>query len=62
MDKDHYICTGGCRGVSKVPGVCQSKECPLYSEPLDRCDCEDGNHYGAFENENNRGENNNNNH
>lgn len=42
----HYICTGGCQGVSKYPGVCQAPTCPKYNKPLEECDCTDGKHYG----------------
>jgi len=40
----HYICTGGCEGVSDKPGTCQAKGCSKYHEPLTPCDCEDGLH------------------
>ena len=42
----HYICTGGCKGVSDTPGVCQAGDCPKYVHPLEECDCTDGNHGG----------------
>lgn len=42
----HYICTGGCGGVSEVSGVCRSEICPLHGKPLVSCDCIDGKHYG----------------
>ncbi|MFA6365441.1 MAG: hypothetical protein WCW78_03510 [Candidatus Paceibacterota bacterium] len=42
----HYICTGGCGGVSDKPGVCQTKICPKHGKPLEECDCTDGKHYG----------------
>ncbi len=32
--KEHYICLGGCRGVSKVPGVCKVPSCAHYNHPL----------------------------
>ena len=44
----HYICVGGCKGVSETPGVCQAKDCPEHSHPLKECDCADGEHYGDF--------------
>jgi len=44
----HYICTGGCQGVSDKPGVCQAESCPLHSHELKECDCVDGQHHGAF--------------
>jgi hypothetical protein len=40
----HYICTGGCGGVSEKPGVCQAIDCPKYGKPLEECDCEDKSH------------------
>src|SRR3989344_3060982 len=43
----HYICTGGCGGVSETPGVCQAELCPLPGKPLVSCDCTDGKHYGV---------------
>jgi hypothetical protein len=42
----HYICTGGCGGVSGVPGTCQAITCPKHGVPLEACDCADGRHYG----------------
>ena len=45
----HYICTGGCRGVSDTPGVCQSEECSFQGHQLEDCNCIDGEHWGAFE-------------
>ena len=47
----HYICTGGCEGVSEAPGVCTTPDCPGRQEPLEECNCEDGKHFGAFETE-----------
>ena len=43
---NHYICTGGCKGVSDKPGTCQAKDCAKYGKNLDRCTCGDGNHEG----------------
>ena len=40
----HYICTGGCEGVSEKPGVCQDETCPKHGQPLTECDCADGGH------------------
>lgn len=48
--EEHYICTGGCRGVSKLPGTCKAVHCPKHGEQLEYCDCEDGQHGGEFEN------------
>lgn len=44
----HYICTGGCGGVSDKPGVCQAALCPKHGQPLVVCDCTDGKHYGKL--------------
>jgi len=48
----HYICTGGCGGVSENPGVCQTEDCPKHEQPLDECNCEDNKHYGRQEEKN----------
>jgi hypothetical protein len=40
----HYICTGGCNGVSDTPGVCQSETCSLHKHELKECNCTDGQH------------------
>ncbi|MEK7107547.1 MAG: hypothetical protein AAB899_05175 [Patescibacteria group bacterium] len=40
----HYICTGGCEGVSGKPGTCGAKTCPKHGKPLTECDCGDGKH------------------
>ena len=40
----HYICTGGCEGVSEKQGVCQDETCPKHGQPLTECDCVDGGH------------------
>jgi hypothetical protein len=42
----HYICTGGCEGVSDKEGTCQAETCPKHGQPLTPCDCTDGKHYG----------------
>lgn len=41
----HYICTGGCKGVSDHPGVCQTDGCPLLGHELTPCDCTDDLHH-----------------
>ena len=46
---EHYICTGGCKGVSNNPGTCQAADCPKHEHPLEKCDCADGKHHGAFD-------------
>ena len=40
----HYICTGGCEGVSDKPGVCGAEMCAKHGLPLIECDCTDGQH------------------
>jgi len=40
----HYICKGGCNGVSDSPGTCQAKDCASHGKPLEACSCEDGKH------------------
>ncbi|HEY4509411.1 MAG TPA: hypothetical protein VJC15_00275 [Candidatus Paceibacterota bacterium] len=42
----HYICTGGCEGISDKPGVCQTEGCADEGKPLKECNCEDGLHNG----------------
>lgn len=46
MYMTHYICTGGCGGVSEKEGTCQALTCPKHGDPLTACDCMDGKHYG----------------
>ena len=41
----HYICTGGCKGVSQNEGVCQSEGCSKHNHQLVECNCTDGMHY-----------------
>ena len=43
-DNKHYICTGGCGGVSETTGVCQAEDCPDHGKPLKECGCSDGKH------------------
>jgi hypothetical protein len=40
----HYICLGGCRGVSAHPGVCQASDCDKHEHELVECPCTDGLH------------------
>jgi hypothetical protein len=40
----HYICTGGCGGVSEYEGVCEAQFCSKENQPLTKCDCPDGSH------------------
>lgn len=37
---EHYICTGGCHGVSQGSGLCQDKNCLKHNQPLTFCDCD----------------------
>ncbi len=43
MEK-HYICLGGCKGVSPVPGVCGASDCASHNHELVACICTDGMH------------------
>ena len=45
-NKTHYICTGGCNGVSEVAKECESETCQHKGLPLEPCDCTDSNHGG----------------
>lgn len=45
----HYICTGGCRGLSDVPKACETPGCPHVGQALVACTCEDQQHNGAFD-------------
>jgi len=42
--EDHYICLGGCRGVSKVSGVCKASSCANHNHQLVKCNCTNGLH------------------
>jgi hypothetical protein len=41
---EHYVCHGGCKGVSNMPGTCGASDCAEHGKPLHKCTCEDGNH------------------
>lgn len=43
--EEHYVCLGGCRGVSETPGVCQAQDCAHHNHELVRCACVDGRHH-----------------
>ena len=45
---EHYICDGGCKGVSEKAGVCGAEDCPKFGHDLKECNCEDMQHDGAF--------------
>lgn len=40
----HYICLGGCKGVSEHPGVCQAPDCTNHNHELVECHCDNGLH------------------
>lgn len=40
----HYICIGGCGGVSDVEGTCQAENCANFKQDLKACECKDGSH------------------
>lgn len=42
--KEHYICKGGCQGVSETPGTCGAGDCASYQDELEKCDCADEAH------------------
>lgn len=48
--KTHYVCTGGCGGVTDKPNsTCQVEGCPLHKHPLVPCSCKDGKHTAVLE-------------
>lgn len=40
----HYVCTGGCKLVSPIPGKCTTPGCPRARNSLTECQCEDTKH------------------
>ncbi|MBP7805022.1 MAG: hypothetical protein KA052_02220 [Candidatus Pacebacteria bacterium] len=44
----HYVCNGGCNGVSETPGVCGAETCAKAGMPLTPCTCEDHKHDGVM--------------
>ena len=40
----HFICKGGCKGVSEVEGFCEAEGCPSQWQALEECNCDDGKH------------------
>ena len=40
----HYVCLGGCKGVSENSGTCQAEDCASHNQDLTPCDCTDGTH------------------
>ena len=46
----HYVCVGGCKGVSDNPqATCQAEDCPKHTHPLIACECTDGEHAQAYD-------------
>jgi len=40
----HFVCKGGCGGVSESEGVCEAEGCVSQWELLEACDCTDNKH------------------
>lgn len=47
----HYVCKGSCLGEWPKPGLCDSQFCSKEGKPLITCDCADGMHEHAGEEE-----------
>lgn len=47
-NKVHYVCTGGCGGVSPTPKNCDTDSCPMHEHPLKECHCTDNEHAGVL--------------
>jgi len=45
---EHFVCTGGCGGVSKTMGRCQSEHCLKYNQPMMPCGCSNNQHPGLI--------------
>jgi len=45
----HYVCTGSCKSESNQPGICEAEFCSKEGKALIKCDCEDGSHQNAEE-------------
>jgi hypothetical protein len=45
----HFICTGGCGGISEIEGVCEAQFCSKEGQVLTKCDCVDGSHTAETE-------------
>lgn len=43
----HYVCTGGCNGVSDTPNTCQAADCDDHGKDLKECNCVDSQHADA---------------
>ena len=48
----HYVCTGGCGGMSETPSTCDTTSCVKYHQPMTVCHCADGAHQEAYQNPN----------
>jgi hypothetical protein len=42
--EQHFVCTGGCKGVSPVPGVCGAETCASHNHELVECMYTDSTH------------------
>lgn len=51
MENKHFVCDGGCHGNSDTPGSCNTESCPKYGQPLQECQCSDGQHQATTETE-----------
>ena len=40
----HFVCTGGCKYVSKIMGKCPTQGCPRARNPLSECRCKNNKH------------------
>ncbi len=40
----HFICEGGCKGVSENPVSCGANTCSKYNKALTECNCENTPH------------------
>lgn len=40
----HYVCRGGCGGVSGVPKACGTEGCTNYEVDMEVCSCTDDRH------------------
>ena len=46
---NHYVCTGGCNGVSEDPNAeCGAEDCAKCKHQLVACNCADGEHAEAY--------------
>ncbi|MEK7672854.1 MAG: zinc ribbon domain-containing protein YjdM [Patescibacteria group bacterium] len=41
----HFVCKGGCKGVSEVAGFCEAEGCASQWQMLEECSCADGKHF-----------------